>query len=337
MKKFTFLFMLLLMPLLSVAKERENIQVWGEVTEADDGKNYMTMYKNSPARVVAEFHFLYKDKTLSETYRIDMPDSVAQVNDPEPVEKAVKKVVIDKVTYSVKDPDGNVYSTEDPDDPVLAMLLVDLFDLYRDVFWWDEVHRAHYYDNRHYNSWTPARSVPAHDDLDLTKLDDAALIAGAAAVAAASVGMAIAISRQWNVPDSRFPYFSISPQMQYFFETGTMRDVLQFKYRFGNHGGVSLLADLGWCGGSANVADCFAPDITWSVGLGLDMGAFSLSLRGKPATGRYSENFVSCMVGYDFFITRGFAFDLSAGAAAIEHDGEYYLDIPVSVGLLWKF
>lgn len=337
MKKTAFFFMLLLLPLLAVAKDKQNIQVWGEVTQADDGKYYMTMYKNSPARVEAEFHFKYTDRTESETFRIEMPDSVAQVNDPEPVEKAVKEVVIDKVIYSAIDADGQEYRTEDPDDPVLAMLLVDLFDLYHDIFWWDAVHRARYYDHRNYSNWTPVRSAPKHEDLDLTKLDDAALIAGAAAVAAASVGMAIAISRQWNVPDDRFPYFSISPQMQYFIETGNMRDVVQLKYRFGNRGGVSLLTDLGWSSGSRNVADCFDPGFTWSVGLGLDLGAFSLSLRGKPATGRYSENFLSCMAVYDFFITRSFALDLSAGAAAVEHDGEYYLDIPVSLGLLWKF
>lgn len=337
MKRLLYLTMLLLMPLLAVAKDNQNILVWGEVKQANDGLYYMTLYKNNPARVVAQFHFKYKDKTVSEQYQIEMPDSVAEVHDPEPVEKAVKEVVIDNVTYYAMQDDGSEYRTEDPDDPVLAMLLIDMFDIYHDIFWWDAVHRARYYRNRNYNTWTPSRSTPKADNLDLTKLDDAALIAGAAAVAVASVGMAVAVSKQWNVRDERFPYFSVSPQVQFFAETGTVRDVFQFKYRFGNHGGVSLLTDIGWCSGSLNQANCFDSGFTWSFGVGLDIGAFSLSLRGKPGTYRYSENFISCQAAYDIFLTRHFAIDLSAGAAAIRHDGQYYLDIPLSAGLLWKF
>ncbi|MCQ2065659.1 MAG: hypothetical protein MJY66_07350 [Bacteroidaceae bacterium] len=341
MKRFAFLLLsLMLIPMGLAAKEGQNIMVWGSVDKAADGKYYMTLYKNSPARVTAEFHFDYKDRSESLHYSLEMPDSVASVLDPVPVDKPVKAVVIDKVIYEAVKDDGTAYRTEDPDDPVLAMLLEDLFDFYHDIYWLDAMHRSSYYNRTsRIDRWKPSRnkSKPKADDLDLSKLDDSALIVGAAAVAAASVGMALAVSRQWNVPDDRFPYFSMSPQIQYFAETGNMRDVLQLKYRIGRHGGMSLLTDLGWSSGSRNVENCFDPGFTWSVGIGLDLGAFSLSLRTKPASGRYTENFFSCQATYDFFITRDFALDLSAGAAVIEHDDNHYLDIPLSLGLLWKF
>ena len=348
MKKYLVLMMALMLPVMAMAakKEKQNILVWGEVRTASDGKDYLTMYKNCPAEVTAQFHFIYKDKTKSVMYDMFMPDSVAEVLDPVPVEKPVKEVVLDNIIYSALQEDGQVYRTKDPDDPVLAMLLVDMFDLYRDIFWWDAAHRARYYHNKHYTDWTPSTSkynkthggsTSAPKDINLDKLDDTALLIGAAAVAAASVGMAIAVSKQWDVPDDRFPYFSFSPQMQYFTQTGTMRDVVQLKYRFGNYGGMSLLADMGYTTGSMNERNLFDPGFTWSIGVGFDLGAFSLSLRGKPSTSQYDENFLTCQAVYDIFITRDFALDLSAGAGVFEHNNDYYLDIPFSVGVLWKF
>ena len=348
MKKYLVLMLALILPITAIAgqkNEKQNIMVWGTVQTADDGKDYLTMYKNCPAQVTAQFHFEYKDKTKSVMYDLVMPDSVAEVLDPVPVEKPVKEVVLDKIIYGVVEENGEMYRTEDPDDPRLAMLLVDLFDLYHDIFWWDVAHRASYYNNRHYDNWAlgSTRYQKTHGtstnpgDISLEKLDDAALLIGAAAVAAASVGMAVAVSRQWDVPDDRFPYFSMSPQVQYFVQSGNVRDVVQLKYRFGNHGGMHLLADLGMTTGSLNERNLFDRGFTWSVGFGFDIGAFSLSLRGKPATGTYSENFITCQAVYDIFITRNFAIDLSAGYGVFTHDNAYYADVPLSVGLLWKF
>ena len=127
-------------------KNKENLLVWGEVITADDGNGYLTMYKNSPAEVTAQFHFIYKDKSKSVMYDLFMPDTVAELHDPVPVEKPVKEVVVDNIVYSARDAEGKKYSTSDPDDPVLAMLLVDLFDFYHDLFWFDVTHRAHYYE-----------------------------------------------------------------------------------------------------------------------------------------------------------------------------------------------
>lgn len=347
MKKYLVLMIAVLLPLTAMygkKKEKQNIMVWGEVTTAADSLDYLTMYKNCPAEVTAQFHFLYQDNTKSDMYDLFMPDTVAQVNDPVPVEKPVKEVLIDNIVYSTVDSDGKKYSTSDPDDPMLAYLLVDMFDLYHDIFWFDAIHRAHYYHNRNYDHWTPntSRYRQSHGrnsapDINLDKVDDAALIIGAAAVAVASAGMLVAVVKNWDKPDDRFPYFSLTPQVQFFTQSGTMRDVLQLKCRFGNYGGFSILADLGYTTGSLNDDNLFDPGFTWSLGAGFDMGAFSLSFRGKPATHRYSENFFNCELGYDIFLTKDLAVDLKGGVALIDHDSELYWDIPVSVGLLWKF
>lgn len=340
MKKYLIMMFALLMPVMTVCgkkNEKQNIQVWGEVTTADDGKDYLTMYKNSPAEVTAQFHFVYRDKTKSEMYDLFMADTVAQVNDPAPVEKPVKEVVIDNIVYSAYDSDGKKYSTSDPDDPVLAMMLVDMFEIYHDIFWFDVAHRAFYYNNRHYDRWMSSSSRSKAPDINLDKVDDAALIIGAAAVAVASAGMLVAIANKWDVDDDRFPYFSVSPQVEFFTQSGNMRDVVQLKWRMGNYGGFSILGDLGYSTGSLNERNLFDPGFTWSLGLGLDLGAFSLSFKGKPATYRYNENFFTCKAVYDIFITDDLAIDLGAGAALLSHDNDLYWDIPLSVGVLWKF
>ena len=351
MKKLLVLMMAVMLPLTVMygkKKEQSNIMVWGEVVTADDGQDYLTMYKNCPAEVTAQFRFIYKDKTESQMYDLFMPDTVSQVLDPVPVDKPVKEVVVENIIYSTVDTEGKKYSTSDPDDPMLAMLLVDLFDFYHDLFWFDVTHRARYYDGRSYENWHPTSSSryqnlhggshkSSGSDIDLDKLDNTSLLIGAAAVAVASAGMIVAVAKNWDKPDDRFPYFSLSPQVQYFTQSGTMRDVLQMKCRLGNYGGFSVLGDLGYCTGSLNEENLFVNDFTWSVGVGLDIGAFSLSFRGKPATHRYSENFFTCQLGYDIFVSKNFAIDLSAGAGVLSHDEEFYLDIPVSVGLLWKF
>ena len=348
MKKYLVLILAVMLPFVAISgkkKEKTNIMVWGEVSTAQDGKDYLTMYKNCPAQVTAQFHFLYTDKTKSVMYDLVMPDTVAQVLDPMPVEKPVKEVVVDNIIYSTVDAEGKRYSTSDPDDPVLAMLLVDLFDFYHDIFWFDAVHRARYYNNRTYNDWTPgssrySKANPGKSkapELDLDKLDDTALLIGAAAVAVASAGMLVAVIDNWDEPDDRFPYFSFSPQVQYFFQTGNVRDVIQLKYRFGNHGGFSLMGDLGYCTGSLNHPNVFDRRLTWSLGAGLDLGAFSLSFHFKPETGAHVENFLTCQLGYDIFVTRNLAVDLGLGVGIFNYENDNYADVPLSVGILYKF
>ena len=329
-------------------KNKQNMLVWGEVVTADDGNGYLTMYKNSPAEVTAQFHFIYKDRSKSVMYDLFMPDTVAELHDPVPVEKPVKEVVVDNIVYSARDAEGKKYSTSDPDDPVLAMLLVDLFDFYHDLFWYDVAHRARYYDGRHYDNWTPSNSsryskthpsskTSKSPNVDLSKVDDDALLIGAAAVAVASAGMIVGVVKNWNVADDRFPYVSVSPQFQLFTQTGVIRDVVEFKCRLGNRGGVSLMGDLGYATGSLFEKGMYDPGFTWSLGAGLDIGAFSLSFRAKPAIFDHRENFVSCQLGYDIFLTKNFGLDLRAGASITDYQGDLYWDVPTSVGIFWKF
>ena len=329
-------------------KNKQNMLVWGEVVTADDGNGYLTMYKNSPAEITAQFHFVYKDKSKSVMYDLFMPDTVAELHDPVPVDKPVKEVVVDNIVYSTRDAEGKKYSTSDPDDPILAMLLVDMFDYYHDLFWFDVTHRARYYDGRHYDNWTPANSSrynkthssskPSKShDVDLSKVDDDALLIGAAAVAVASAGMIIGVVKNWDVADDRFPYVSVSPQFQLFTQTGVIRDVVEFKCRLGNRGGVSLMGDLGYATGSLFEKGMYKPGFTWSLGAGLDIGAFSLSFRGKPAIFDHRENFISCQLGYDIFLTGNFGLDLRAGASITDYQGDLYWDVPTSVGIFWKF
>lgn len=343
----------LMLPFVTMSgknKEKQNLLVWGEVQTAADGNDYLTMYKNSPAEVTAQFHFEYTDKTQSVMYDLFMPDTVAQVNDPAPVEKPVKEVVVDNIVYSTVDTEGNKYSTSDPDDPVLALLLIDMFDLYHDLFWFDVTHRAYYYHDRHYDNWSHSSSSSRYrntpnsrrskpSDVKMDKVDDAALIIGVATVAVASAGMIVAVADKWKVKDDRFPYFSISPQVQYFPVSGNLRNVMQMKLRVGNYGGLSFLGDFGYTAGSLNEPNLFNAGPTWSLGFGLDLGAFSLSFRGKPSSYRYSENFVTCQAAYDIFLgkKKNIAIDMSAGLGLMTHDNTLYGDIPVSLGVLWKF
>ena len=230
MKKLMFLMLAIMLPfaVVDAKKNKQNMLVWGEVVTADDGNGYLTMYKNSPAEITAQFHFVYKDKSKSVMYDLFMPDTVAELHDPVPVDKPVKKVVVDNIVYSTRDAEGKKYSTSDPDDPILAMLLVDMFDYYHDLFWFDVTHRARYYDGRHYDNWTPSgssrynkthsSSKPSKShDVDLSKVDDDALLIGAAAVAVASAGMIIGVVKNWDVADDRFPYlFSFLSQAHSF-------------------------------------------------------------------------------------------------------------------------
>lgn len=45
---------------------------------------YLTMYRNSPAEITAQFHFIYKDKSKSVMYDLFMPDTVAELHNPVP-------------------------------------------------------------------------------------------------------------------------------------------------------------------------------------------------------------------------------------------------------------
>jgi len=342
--------MLMIPVIASAADKTQNLMVWGTAACAEDGKWYYTLYKNNPATAEVEFHFRYDDRKKSEHYYVTLADTVARFTDPVPVEKPVREVVIDAVNWSVPTSDGTVYRTTDAEDPLLESLLIDMFDIYSDLFYFDVYHRARYYDSHprmipdssvapDHSSRGGNRSFPSlyeDEELDMTKLSEGDLIAGIVAVGSITAGMVVMVSDAWNVPDERFPYFSVSPQIQYFVESGNMRDVVQFKYRMGEKGGWSLLADLGHTAGSLR-EDCFDPGLTWSFGVGLDLGPFSTSLRMKPSLEEYRENFCTFQASYDFFVTRHMAIDVSGGIGFIRYSDDLYLDFPLSLGLLIRF
>lgn len=347
MKRFILFFAVLMTVVGASAYKDSNIKVWGEVTQQQDGQYYLTMYKNCPAQVTARFHFKYKGGGVSQDYDLFMADTVAVLHDPVPVEREVRKVVVEEIIYSACQADGERYYTDNPNDRHLIVLLANSFDLLHDVFWFNDMYRASYYDGRYYPGFSPQRPPQGHffddrfdlpdNDIDLTELDDNALLLMAGAVVAAGIGMGAVVSKYWNVPDNRYPYFSITPQVQYFIDSGLLRNVMQFKYRFGNKGGCNVYADLGYASGTMNEKGMFDPGVTCSFGAGLDLGNFSMSLGGKPAVNRHGENFLAFQLGYDAQLTSNFGLDLKAGAAVLGYKDEYYLDYPISVGLFWRF
>ena len=119
----------------------------------------------------------------------------------------------------------------------------------------------------------------------------------------------------------------------------------QFKARFGNLGGVSLMADAGVALFPGRYRDPFASidrfgnQFTWSVGAGLDYGGFGFSVRYKPAVGNSSDTFLNARLEYDWWITRHFALDFHAGfgVGGFGEDGTFdYYDFPVGMGFLFR-
>lgn len=351
MKKSIILLLLVLLPICmdaAPAKQSQNLKVWGDVQLADDGNLYLTLYKNNPAEADVTFHFTYNNDTKSDQYHIIMPDTIAVMVDSVPLEQNVKNVNIDKVVWRVQKNDYGVrttYETENGDDPLLARVMVDLFDAYSDIFFWGlaENHASYY---RNHGAKMPAQhAAPDHstranstspfkqgDLLNMESVDDLGLVLGITAVAAASVGMGILVHDAWNTDDDRFPYVSLTPKVQYSPNTGTLRNVIETRTRFGRKGGWSLRADMGYTTGSM-IEDCFDPGFTYSIGAGLDLGNFSTTFQFKPKTHKYSENFTNFVLGYNINLSRHFALDLNAGVGLFDYEDEIYCDFPLSMGL----
>lgn len=345
--------MLVLLPICAdAAPAKQNLKVWGDVQLADDGNLYLTLYKNNPAEADVTFHFTYRDDTKSDQYHIIMPDTVAALTDSVPVELTVANVNIDKVVWRVRKNEFGInttYETENGDDPLLARVMVDLFDAYSDIFFWGLAdNHASYYRNHKVKlpatHTAPDHSAGSHSTspfkqeslLDMESVDDLGLVLGITAVAAATVGMGVMVHNAWNTPDDLFPYVSVAPKIQVSPRTGTFRNVVETKCRFGNKGGWSLRADMGYTTGSLN-EDCFNSGFTYSLGIGLELGSFSTLFQFKPQTYRYDENFSNFLLGYDINLSKNVALDLNAGVGLFTFDDEIYCDFPFSMGLLVKF
>ena len=173
---------------------------------------------------------------------------------------------------------------------------------------------------------------------ELSPLEDQGLLVGMAATAVgATAAMGVAASRNWNVEDSRFPYFALGLGTEYFATLYEWRNVAQFKYRFGNKGGFSLLGDAGIASFPRSWEERAIP--TFSFGAGLDYGGLSFSLRYKPAVGTSFDTFLAGRIGYDWWVTPGFALNFHAGFGVGGY-GERGLmdhyDFPFGFGLLFR-
>lgn len=193
-----------------------------------------------------------------------------------------------------------------------------------------------------------------HVDLeDLSPLEDSGLLAGmgVAALGATAV-MGVAAARNWDQPDSRFPYVALGLGTEFFSTLDSWRNVAQLRVRFGNLSGISLLADAGVAlrpsdiyyygnyGPGAYPADRRWTNntaFTWSVGAALDYGGFNFGVRYKPAIGNSADTFLCARVAYDWWISHGFALEFHGGfgVGGYGENGLFdYYDFPFGIGFL---
>lgn len=171
----------------------------------------------------------------------------------------------------------------------------------------------------------------------------------AATAVGATAALGVAASRNWDVEDSRFPYFALGVGTEYFSTRRNWRNVVQMKARFGGLGGFSLLADAGvslfpyttYTGPVVQTGRTrYDSAFTFSIGAGLDYGGLGFSVRYKPSIGDSSDTFLVGRISYDWWITAGFALNFYAGFGVGGFQSEGGLagryDFPFGFGLLFK-
>ena len=186
------------------------------------------------------------------------------------------------------------------------------------------------------------------EDLDPLTDNDLLVGMGIAAIGA-TAAMTVAAARNWDRPDSRFPYVSVGLGTEVLPVTKQWRNVAQLRARFGNLGGVSLLADAG----IASTIDRYyrsyghygqdmrpASYFTWSVGAGLDYGGFCFAIRYKPACGETSpDTFLNARCSYDIWVAKNFGINLHGGFGVGGYDAAGLFDhyeFPFGIGFLFK-
>jgi hypothetical protein len=192
-------------------------------------------------------------------------------------------------------------------------------------------------------NWVPLYRLPWYYGYsralrDLDPHEDKGLMVGMAATAVgATAALGVAAARNWDVEDSRFPYFALGLGTEYFSTLREWRNVAQFKYRFGGKGGFSLLGDAGIASYPRSWEQSAIP--TFSLGAGLDYDGFSFSIRYKPSVGQSYDTFLVGRIAYDWWITDGFALDFHAGFGVGGYDNKGlmdYYDFPFGFGLLFR-
>ncbi|MCR4824747.1 MAG: hypothetical protein K5849_05245 [Bacteroidales bacterium] len=196
----------------------------------------------------------------------------------------------------------------------------------------------------YYLATSPIRfrgSIPL-DRLDpLT--DNGLLIGMGVAAVGATAAMGVAASRNWGFPDGRFPYVAVGLGTEYYASLREWRNVAQIKARFGNLGGISLMADAGVASVMAYYPRPYASVhqaaslFTFSVGAGLDYGGFGFSVRYKPAIGESFDTFLNARLQYDWWVDDRFALDFHGGfgVGGYGENGLFdYYDFPFGIGFL---
>lgn len=138
---------------------------------------------------------------------------------------------------------------------------------------------------------------------------DGDVIAMAIGTAAALGAMGAGAISNWNVPDNRFPNFSVGYSFLWLGSAELMRNTVEMKYRFGGLGGMSVFADAG-------IENSFPDRIiypTFSAGFSFDYGGFALGLRYKPSVSSMRTSFALLQANYDFIIGEHFAIGFNAG------------------------
>lgn len=214
-----------------------------------------------------------------------------------------------------------------------------------------EVDRADY--NFVFLDWAPlflyTRPHRHYHLPDLSPLEDnGPLIGMAVAAVGASAALGVATAKNWDQPDSRFPYFAIGLGTEYFATLKNWRNVVQMKARFGGLGGLSLLADAGFSyfpytgissygAGYEELRLRGDTAFTWSIGAGLDYGGFNFSVRYKPAFGTSDDTFLMGRVAYDWWVSKHFGLDFHAGFGVGGYGTEGLMDhydFPFGIGFL---
>ena len=176
-------------------------------------------------------------------------------------------------------------------------------------------------------------------------VDNDLLVGMGIAALGATAAMGVAAARNWTIPDNRFPYCAIGLGTEYMTILHEWRNVVQFKARFGNLGGVSLMADAG----HALILDHYrypyssmnrpASIFTFSVGAGLDYGGFGFSVHYKPAFEESFDSFLKARIAYDWWVSKRTAINFNAGfgVGGFGAEGLFdYYTFPFGVSLLFK-
>lgn len=167
--------------------------------------------------------------------------------------------------------------------------------------------------------------------------DNGLMIGMGIAAAGATAALGVAASKNWNIEDERFPYVALGLDSEYFSVLEEWRNVASFKARFGNLGGVSLMADAGLAvfpyARRSNTA------FTWSLGAGVDYGGFSFSVRYKAPLGESLDTFLVGRFEYDWWISHGFALAFHAGFGVGGYGAKGLFDkydFPFGIGVMFR-